>query len=75
MKVIKPKSEELRELKAKAIIDYDLNMMEELQAVENKEFFLVDSFLDLLMATSIEENQTIVQTSKFKEAFLRPLKL
>ncbi len=72
MRLIEPNSQELRDLKAKAIIDYDISLMEQLKKVEGKEFILVDSFLDLLMATSINEDQTIVRTSKFKESFLKP---
>ncbi len=74
MKRFQPYSPELRDLKAKAIMDLEKPLLLQLQDVDGEEFILVDSFLDLLMVTSWEKETTLVQTTSFKESFMKPLK-
>jgi hypothetical protein len=65
MKVIAPYSPELRELKAKAIIELDRPLLAKLLEVEGSEFLYCETFLSLLQATSFESNDLpIVESSE-----------
>ncbi len=70
MKRIQPNSPELREIKAKAIVSYDVPLLEQIQEVEGKEFIHCETFLDLLQASSIEENDLpIVEGTELTAVF------
>jgi hypothetical protein len=70
MKVIAPYSPELRELKAKAIIELDRLLLEQLQDVEGKEFAFCETFQDALQASSFEdEDLPTVEATSLREVF------
>jgi hypothetical protein len=70
MQLIQPNSEEARALKAKAIVNRDYPLLEQLQEVEGKEFFYCETVLDLIQVSSIEGNEIVaIEATELREAF------
>ncbi|UCS94848.1 hypothetical protein KZP23_07515 [Echinicola marina] len=68
MKIIEPYSEELRELKEKAIVNMDKPLLNDLRKVEGEKFIYCETFFDALQATSIENNALLlIESTELKE--------
>jgi len=74
MRLIEPYSQELRDIKASAILTLDKPLLEQLKEVEGKEFLLIETFTDALKSSSIEEPIETVESTQFSNQFLKPVK-
>lgn len=71
MKNITPYSEERRELKSRAIIALDKPLLKDLRETEDEPILFCETFHDLLMATSSEDETEIIIATPLKEVFDR----
>ncbi len=70
MKVIQPNSQELRDLKTKAIQGFDRPLLAKIKELEGKEFVYCEEFYDVhIAATSIPDMVPVVVSTDLEKVF------